>query len=109
MGTHQPGTHGSAANDESSAMDGLQNMQEHRESKKSKNPGTYGKAAPRQGSPPAKQARYGKVLLLFSGPHQRKDRLAAFLSEEGIVATEVDVINTHLKGQNVLDDAAWAD
>ena len=47
------------------------------------------------------------MLLLFSGPCQRPDSLAEFLLEQGIEATQVDVVNLHLKDQNLLDDAAW--
>ena len=50
----------------------------------------------------------GKVLLLFSGPHQRPDNLAAFLEQANVQTTQVDIVNQHLKDQNLLDDAVWS-
>ena len=48
------------------------------------------------------------MLLLFSGPNQRPDNLAAFLRDADVDATEVDIINQHLKDQNLLDDGVWS-
>ena len=53
------------------------------------------------------KVRRGKVLLLFSGPHQRPDSLRAFLAQAGIEATEFDIVNEHMGDQNLLDDATW--
>ena len=48
-----------------------------------------------------------RALLLFSGPASRKDRLANFLRRRGWVVDEVDVLNTDLNDQDLLDDTIW--
>ena len=59
------------------------------------------------GSAVQPEVRRGKVLLLFSGPHQRPDSLRALLAQAGIEATEFDIVNEHMGDQNLLDDATW--
>ena len=50
-----------------------------------------------------------RVLHLFSGPSPRADGLAHFLQacRPSIHTVEVDIINSHLEDQDLVDDAVW--
>ena len=47
------------------------------------------------------------MLLLFSGPKSRPDRLAAYLARRGCVVEEWDLLN-HNRKQDLTDDTIWA-
>jgi len=50
-----------------------------------------------------------RVLHLFSGPSPRADGLAHYLQacRPSIHTVEVDIINSHLEDQDLVDDAVW--
>jgi hypothetical protein len=48
-----------------------------------------------------------KVLHLFSGPAWRTDSFAAAIAAAGGGCDDVDIVNTHLADQDILDDAVW--
>ena len=51
--------------------------------------------------------KHAKVLLLFSGPNTTRGNIADCLDRLGIDSVEVDILNTELADQNILDDAVW--
>ena len=50
----------------------------------------------------------GEVVILFSGEDDREDGLPVFLRKLGYMVHTFDLVNTHLPGQDVANDADWA-
>ena len=51
--------------------------------------------------------RARRVLVLFSGPADRWDGIAAYLRERNVQVDEVDIVNRAMINQDVVDDVAW--
>ena len=51
--------------------------------------------------------RQCRVLHLFAGRADRVDGVAACLRKAGIECDDVDIVNTWLADQDLLDDSTW--